>query len=42
MLGTGARGSKHSQHVAHCLSDLVLKTVEQLSGAVGAELPALL
>src|SRR5215203_6449973 len=30
--GTGTRGSKHSQHVAHCLSGLRLNTVEQLSG----------
>jgi hypothetical protein len=38
MLGTGTRDSKHSQHVSHCLSGLRLNTVEQFSGAIGAEL----
>ena len=40
MLGTGAGGSKHSQHVSHCLGGLRLNTVEQCSGAIGAELTA--
>ena len=38
MLGTGTRGSKHSQHVPHCLSRLRLNAVEQFSGVIGAEL----
>ena len=38
MLRTGTRGSKHSQHVPHCLSRLRLNAVEQFSGAIGAEL----
>ena len=38
MLRTGTSGSKHSQHVSHCLSGLRLNTVEQFSGAIGAEL----
>jgi hypothetical protein len=29
MLGTGTRGSKHGQHVSHCLSALRLNSVEQ-------------
>ena len=40
LLGTGPRGSKHSQHVPHCLSALRLNTVEQLSSAISAELAA--
>ena len=36
--GTGTRGCKHGQHVSHCLSALRLNAVEQLSGAIGAEL----
>lgn len=40
MLGTGTRGSKHHQHVPHCLSGLRLNALQQLSGAIGAELAA--